>query len=87
VYNIAFGDRNTLNDLVGYLKEYLSKFDAAINQIEIKHGPQRIGDIPHSHADIGKAKKLLNYNPTFSLSEGLKEAVQWYWKNIENESN
>jgi len=87
VYNIAFGDRNTLNDLVGYLKEYLSKFDAAINQIEIKHGPHRIGDIPHSHADIGKAKKLLNYNPTFSLSEGLKEAVQWYWKNIENESN
>lgn len=82
VYNVAFGDRNTLNDLVTYLKEYLAEFDANIALIEVKHGPNRAGDIPHSHASIDKAKKLLNYQPEFSLQKGLKEAVKWYWENL-----
>lgn len=82
VYNTAFGDRTTLNDLVYYLKEYLSEFDASIKDIEIVHGPNRIGDIPHSLASIDKAKQLLNYNPKFSFNEGLKEAVKWYWGNL-----
>ena len=82
IYNVAFGDRNTLNDLVGYLKEYLFEFDATIANIEIKYGPNRDGDIPHSHASIKKAKKLLSYDPKFSLQDGLKEAVKWYWKNL-----
>ncbi|SED68309.1 UDP-N-acetylglucosamine 4-epimerase [Tenacibaculum sp. MAR_2010_89] len=82
VYNVAFGDRNTLNDLVGYLKEYLSEFNESISKIEIKHGPNRAGDIPHSHASVKKAKDLLNYSPQFSLQEGLKEAVKWYWENL-----
>ena len=82
VYNVAYGDRNTLNDLVGYLKEYLSKFDTKILNIEVIHGPNREGDIPHSHASIDKAKELLNYNPQFSLQKGLKEAVKWYWQNL-----
>ncbi|CAM1355397.1 SDR family oxidoreductase [Tenacibaculum halocynthiae] len=82
VYNVAFGDRNTLNDLVGYLKEYLSEFNESIAKIEIKHGPNRAGDIPHSHASIEKAKDLLNYNPQFSLQKGLREAVKWYWENL-----
>ena len=82
IYNVAFGDRNTLNDLVGYLKEYLSEFDATISNIEIEYGPNRAGDIPHSHASVLKAKNNLHYAPQFSLQEGLKEAVKWYWKNL-----
>ena len=82
VFNVAYGNRNTLNDLMGYLKEYLSEFDAKISNIEVKYGPNREGDIPHSHASIDKAKELLNYNPKFSLQKGLKEAVKWYWKNL-----
>lgn len=82
VYNVACGDRNTLNDLMGYLKEYLSEFDSKISNIEVIHGPNREGDIPHSHASIDKAKELLNYNPQFSFQKGLEEAVKWYWKNL-----
>lgn len=82
VYNVAFGDRNTLDDLVGYLKEYLSEFDEKIKGIDVNYGSNRIGDIPHSHASIEKAKVMLEYNPQFSLQEGLKEAVKWYWENL-----
>jgi len=83
VYNVAYGDRNTLNDLMGYLKEYLSEFDANISNIEVIYGPNRAGDIPHSHASVAKAKENLNYNPQFTLQQGLKEAVKWYWKNLQ----
>jgi UDP-N-acetylglucosamine/UDP-N-acetylgalactosamine 4-epimerase len=82
VYNVAYGDRNTLNDLMGYLKEYLSEFDSKISQVEVIYGPNRAGDIPHSHASIDKAKEKLNYNPQFTLQQGLKEAVKWYWENL-----
>lgn len=82
VYNVAYGDRNTLNDLMGYLKEYLSSFDPKIASVAVINGPNRAGDIPHSHASVEKAKKLLHYNPKYSLQEGLKEAVQWYWDNL-----
>ena len=82
VYNVAYGDRNTLNDLMGYLKEYLSEFDSKISNVEVIYGPNRAGDIPHSHASVDKAKELLKYNPHFTLQKGLKEAVKWYWKNL-----
>tara|TARA_B100001059_G_C17829753_1_gene583816 strand:+ start:2147 stop:3166 length:1020 start_codon:yes stop_codon:yes gene_type:complete len=82
IYNVAYGDRNTLNDLVGYLKEYLSEFDSLISTIPITYGPNRVGDIPHSHANVDKAKKLLCYDPQFNLQKGLKEAVKWYWHNL-----
>lgn len=82
VYNTAFGDRTTLNDLVNYLKEFLSEYDAEIAQVEAVHGPNRVGDIPHSLASIDKAKQLLNYNPQYSMKQGLKEAVKWYWENL-----
>jgi len=82
VYNVAYGDRNTLNDLMGYLKDYLSEFDSKISNVTVIYGPNRSGDIPHSHASIDKAKENLNYNPQFSLQKGLKEAVKWYWKNL-----
>lgn len=82
VYNTAVGDRTTLNDLVKYLKEYLSEFDSEIEKIEAIHGPNRIGDIPHSLASIEKAKLLLGYQPTHTIDKGLKEAVKWYWENL-----
>jgi UDP-N-acetylglucosamine 4-epimerase len=82
IYNVAYGDRNTLNDLMKYLKQYLSEFDAKISNIQVIYGPNRVGDIPHSHASIAKAKENLNYNPEFTLQKGLKEAIKWYWTNL-----
>ena len=82
VYNTAYGERTTLNQLVGYLKEYLSELDPAIAQVEILHGPNRAGDIPHSLANIDKARNLLGYDPQYSMQQGLREAVQWYWENL-----
>lgn len=82
IYNTAFGERTTLNQLVDYLREYLGEFDAKIKQIEPTHGPNRVGDIPHSLACVEKAKNLLGYKPKFSMKEGLHEAVKWYWNNL-----
>lgn len=82
IYNTAFGERTTLNQLVSYLKEYLSALDPHIASIEPTHGPNRAGDIPHSLASIEKARKLLGYDPEFSMKDGLKEAVKWYWENL-----
>jgi len=82
VFNTAYGDRTTLNQLVTILREELSVFDSEIANVEIIHGPNRDGDIPHSLASIDKAKELLGYNPQYSLNQGLKEAVKWYWENL-----
>ena len=82
IYNTAFGERTTLNQLVGYLKEFLREFDREIRKIEILHGPNRVGDIPHSLASIDKAKNLLGYEPQYSMRQGLQEAVKWYWNNL-----
>ncbi len=82
VYNVAYGDRNTLNNLVDYLKEYLSFYNPSIADVIVEYGPNREGDIPHSLASIEKSKKMLGYNPQFSMQEGLKEAVRWYWENL-----
>lgn len=82
VYNTAVGDRTTLNQLVAYLKEFLTEYDAEIAKVEIIYGPNRQGDIPHSLASIDKARQLLGYEPTHVIREGLKEAVKWYWDNL-----
>lgn len=82
IYNTAFGERATLNELVKTLKQLLGTYDKEIPSIEIKYGAVRNGDIPHSLASIEKAKELLNYNPKYSLQDGLQEAIQWYWENL-----
>lgn len=82
VYNIAFGERTSLNDLITILKDYLSKYDPKIKDINTTYGPLREGDVPHSLASVEKAKDLLDYQPTHNLKEGLKEAVSWYWENL-----
>ncbi|MBF6640269.1 SDR family oxidoreductase [Flavobacterium sp. J49] len=85
VYNTAFGDRTTLNNMLHYLKLYLSEFDQSIAEVPVVYGPNRVGDIPHSLASIDKAKQLLHYHPKFSFQEGLKEAVAWYWNNLKKD--
>lgn len=82
IYNTAFGERTTLNQLVGYLREFLGDKDAAIRDIEPTHGPNRAGDIPHSLASIDKARRLLGYAPEYSMRDGLRQAVDWYWENL-----
>ncbi len=82
VYNVAFGERTSLNELVELLKKYLSKYDKNILEVNANYGANRVGDIPHSLASITKAKELLNYNPQYDIKSGLKEAVKWYWNNL-----
>jgi UDP-N-acetylglucosamine 4-epimerase len=82
VFNTACGDRTTLNQLIKYLKDLLSEHDKSISKINAIYGESRDGDIPHSLASINKAKKLLGYQPKFNLKAGLKEAINWYWKNL-----
>lgn len=82
VFNTAVGERADLNWMTHLLKKYLSVYDPDIAHIEVKHGPDRKGDIPHSLASIQKAELTLGYQPTHNLEDGLKEAVKWYWENL-----
>ncbi len=72
IFNIAYGERTSLNDLIKYLSQITGK------DIKPNYGPERNGDVKHSLADISKAKKLLNYSPEFGIREGLKETYNWY---------
>ena len=82
VYNVAHGERTSLNQLFFLIRKLAAGFDKDILTIEPIYGPAREGDIPHSLASIEKAKKLLYYSPTFNVEDGLKEAVKWYWENL-----
>ncbi len=82
IFNTAYGESSTLNELLSYLKEDLSQYDSHIKDIDNIYGPERVGDIPHSLASIDKATELLNYQPKYSLKEGLKEAIDWYWEDL-----
>jgi len=81
VYNVAFGERTTLTELVTLIKANLTVFDSEIEAIDVLYGEERKGDIPHSLASIKKAQLLLGYNPKFDINKGIKEAVKWYWEN------
>lgn len=72
VFNVATGNRVTLLALYGLLNELLSK------EIPPSHGPERQGDIKHSLADIGKARRILGYEPQYNIRTGLEEAINWY---------
>ncbi len=87
VYNVAYGERTTLNELISLLTEYLSEFDSQIKDIKPTYGPERAGDVPHSLASIEKARELLDYNPEYDINKGLKEAVAWYWNNLDRTPN
>ncbi len=81
IYNVAVGERTTLDELFNYLKIYLAEYDIKINKVNAKYGPKRVGDIPHSLASIVRANKFLKYSPVSSINKGLKLAVEWYYKN------
>jgi UDP-N-acetylglucosamine 4-epimerase len=82
VFNTAVGERNDLNQLGSLLKRYLAEYDPKMGNTPIQHGPDRKGDIPHSLASVDKAVQLLGYEPAFNFEQGLKLAVEWYWKNL-----
>lgn len=82
IYNTALGGQMSLNELTAFLKDYLSKVDPAIADIEIKYGPNRTGDIPHTLASIDKAKRLLGYEPQYSICSGLQKTMKWYMESM-----
>lgn len=82
VYNVAYGERTSLNQLFDYIQKFAGAYDREILRIPLIYGPERAGDIPHSLASIEKAKRLLGYSPTHSVLEGLREAVKWFWDNL-----
>jgi UDP-N-acetylglucosamine 4-epimerase len=82
VYNVACGDSVNLNEMTKMLRGYLAARDTKIATVDPKHGPNRAGDIPHSMASIGKAVRLLGYQPQVPFGEGLRRAVEWYVNNL-----
>ena len=82
VFNVAYGERTDLNELVSHLKKKLALYDSKIADVKVVYGPNRQGDVPHSLASIDKAKNLLEYSPQFNIEKGLEEAVKWYWNNL-----
>ncbi len=81
-YNVAFGDRVTLNELYTFLRDGLAKFDPAISNIDPVYTDPRQGDIPHSLASIAKSARLLGYDPQFNLRQGLEHSIKWYWEHL-----
>ena len=78
VYNVARGEQIKIFKMAELIREELSFYDKKINDIEIKFGPNRAGDIPHSKASIEKAKKLLKYSPKLNFEKGIKQTVKWF---------
>ena len=78
VYNVAVGERTTLNELFCLLRDQVSRFKPEAAKAEPAYGPFRTGDVRHSQADISKARDLLGYAPRFNVREGLRLAADWY---------
>jgi UDP-N-acetylglucosamine 4-epimerase len=81
VYNVAVGDRTTLNGLFELLRSELAANGVQRNQPP-KHRDFRAGDVRHSQADIGKARRLLGYEPRFTVQSGIAKAMPWYLKSL-----
>jgi UDP-N-acetylglucosamine 4-epimerase len=81
-YNVAVGERTTLNQLFSELRDRLLPQFPHLMQFKPLHREFRAGDVRHSHADISKARKLLGYEPTHRIENGLDEALQWYVANL-----
>lgn len=82
VFNTATGQRHTIKEMTEFIKSELSNYKKSILEIPILYSSNRVGDIPHSHANIDRAKKLLNYDPDFSFQEGIIDCLSWYIKNL-----
>ena len=82
VYNVAVGDRTSLNELYYHLCEKLTNSFPDMKLAQPRYHDFQSGDVRHSIADISKASKLLGYQPTYRISEGLNEALVWYIKHL-----
>jgi nucleoside-diphosphate-sugar epimerase len=78
VYNVAFGERTTLNELFVLVRERVACAVPGARDVRPRHGPFRAGDVRHSLADVDKARRLLGYAPDYSVREGLDRAAEWY---------
>jgi UDP-N-acetylglucosamine/UDP-N-acetylgalactosamine 4-epimerase len=79
VYNVAVGDRTTLNQLFATIRDGLaSRLPPGASALQPEYGPFREGDVRHSQADVGKARTRLGYSPTHDVKQGLAEALEWY---------
>ena len=85
VYNVAVAERTTLNELFELERKLLVDHFPWVRDCHPHYREFRDGDVRHSLADISKARKLLAYSPTHRVSEGLKEAMGWYIKNLPRE--
>jgi Nucleoside-diphosphate-sugar epimerases len=86
VYNVAFGERTTLASLFEMIRDGLAEYRPDIADAQPEYREFRPGDVRHSLADIGKARRLLGYDPVFGVRDGLKEALAWYVENARNTS-
>jgi UDP-N-acetylglucosamine 4-epimerase len=77
-FNIAVGAQTTLTELFNLLRDGLSSAHQNVARCQPRYGEFRAGDILHSQADIGQARRLLGYRPTHDLRQGLDEALEWY---------
>ena len=77
VYNVAVGDRTTLNDLFRLLRDNLSAHGVNPHTQPV-YRDFRAGDVRHSQADVGKAQRLLGYEPNYRLADGVAIAMPWY---------
>lgn len=78
VYNVALGDRTTLNDLFNMIRERLQQRVAGLDVADPTYRDFRAGDVRHSQADTSKARELLGYDPSHVIAQGLDEAMDWY---------
>jgi len=86
VYNVAVGDRTTLNELYALIRERVAEVRPEAAGAAPVHRDFRAGDVRHSLADIGKARQLLGYQPTHTVKLGLGEAAQWYIRRFRPEA-
>jgi UDP-N-acetylglucosamine 4-epimerase len=82
VYNVAVGERITLNQLFAAIRRQVSRFRPSAGSTRPNYRDFRKGDVRHSLADISKAKRLLGYKPTVRLRAGLERATDWYAANL-----
>lgn len=84
VYNVAVGERTTLNELFKLIRNLLGEYDEKVKIIEPRYAPFRSGDVRHSQADISLAKELLGFNPSYTVQRGMQETVDWFVKQMSN---
>jgi UDP-N-acetylglucosamine 4-epimerase len=84
VFNVACGERTSLNELAIRLRKNLSAYDQSISRVSFRYGPPRKGDVAHSLASFKKGHSILGYRPEYKVSKGLQETCAWFWYSSKN---